>query len=307
MSLGQFILRRLFLSVFVVLGVTVVVFMVIRLSGDPTAIMISPDASAEEVAEFRRRMGFDRPVLVQFWDFSSGVIRGDFGDSLRYREPAFGLVLQRLPATVQLTVASLLIAVAIALPAGVISAVKRNTIWDRLAMLGALFGQSMPVFWFGILLILIVSVQLQLLPSSGSGDIRHLVLPAMTLGLYSTARITRLVRSEMLEMISQDFVRTARAKGLRERAVMYRHALRNALIPVVTVIGIEAGGMLGGAVVTETVFAWPGIGQLAVRAIFNRDYPLIQAVVFTVAVLFVLINLIVDILYAMLDPRIKLT
>lgn len=303
----QYILRRLFLSVFVVAGVTVVVFVVVRLSGDPTALMISPEASAEDVAELRHRMGFDRPVIVQFWDFLTGAVRGDFGDSLRYREPAFGLVVERLPATVQLTVASLLIAVIVALPAGIVSAVKRNTIWDRLAMFLALFGQSMPVFWFGILLILIVSVQLQVLPSSGSGDVRHLILPAITLGLYSTARITRLVRSEMLEMISQDFVRTARAKGLRERAVLYRHALRNALIPVVTVIGIEAGGMLGGAVITETVFAWPGIGQLAVRAIFNRDYPLIQAVVFTIACLFVLINLFVDVLYAMLDPRIKLS
>lgn len=303
----QYILRRLFLSVFVVIGVTVVVFMLVRLSGDPTALMISPDASAEDVAELRRRMGFDRPVLVQFWEFLTGVVRGDFGNSLRYREPAFGLVVERLSATVQLTVAALLIAVAVALPAGIISAVKRNTVWDRLAMFLALFGQSMPVFWFGILLILIVSVQLQLLPSSGSGSLRHLILPAITLGLYSTARITRLVRSEMLETISQDFVRTARAKGLRERAVLYCHALRNALIPVVTVIGIEAGGMLGGAVITETVFAWPGIGQLAVRSIFNRDYPLIQAIVFTIACLFVLINLVVDIIYAMLDPRIKLT
>jgi len=303
----QFILRRLFLSIFVVAGVTVVVFMVVRLSGDPTALMISADASAEDVAKLRRDLGFDRPLLVQFGDFAAGAVRGDFGDSLRYREPAFGLVLDRLSATVQLTVASLAIAVVVAVPAGIISAVKRNTMWDRLAMLFALFGQSMPVFWFGILLILIVSVQLQLLPSSGSGSIQHLILPALTLGLYSTARITRLVRSEMIETISQDFVRTARAKGLREQAVLFRHALRNALIPVVTVIGIEAGGMLGGAVVTETVFAWPGIGQLAVRSIFNRDYPLIQAVVFTVACIFVVINLVVDILYAFLDPRVKLS
>ena len=305
--MAQYILRRLLLSVFVVAGVTVVVFMVIRLSGDPTALMISPDASAEDVAELRARMGFDRPLLVQFGDFLAGVMRGDFGDSIRYREPAFALVIERLPATVQLTVASLLIAVTVALPTGIIGAVKRNTIWDRLAMFLALFGQSMPVFWFGILLILIVSVQAKRLPSSGSGGFQHLILPALTLGLYSTARITRLVRSEMLEMISQDFVRTARAKGLRERVVLYRHALRNALIPVITVIGIEAGGMLGGAVITETVFAWPGIGQLAVRSIFNRDYPLIQAVVFTIAILFVMINLVVDVLYAMLDPRIKLS
>jgi peptide/nickel transport system permease protein len=305
--LAQYILRRLFLSIFVVAGVTVVVFMVVRLSGDPTALMISPDASAEDVAELRARMGFDRPILVQFLDFMTGAVRGDFGDSLRYREPAFALVVERLPATVQLAVASLLVAVAVALPAGIVSAVKRNTIWDRAAMFLALFGQSMPVFWFGILLILIVSVQLKLLPSSGSGGWQHLILPALTLGLYSTARLTRLVRSEMLEMISQDFVRPARAKGLREQAVLYRHALRNALIPVVTVIGIEAGGMLGGAVITETVFAWPGIGQLAVRSIFNRDYPLIQAVVFTIAIMFVVINLAVDVLYAALDPRIKLS
>jgi peptide/nickel transport system permease protein len=305
--LAQYILRRLFLSIFVVAGVTVIVFMVIRLSGDPTSLMISPTASADDVAELRAQMGFDRPVIVQFWDFLTGAVRGDFGDSLRYREPAFGLVVERLPATVQLTVASLLIAVIVALPAGIVSAVKRNTVWDRVAMFLALFGQSMPVFWFGILLILIVSVQLQWLPSSGAGDIRHLILPALTLGLYSTARITRLVRSEMLETISQDFVRTARAKGLGERIVLYRHALRNARIPVVTVIGIEAGGMLGGAVITETVFAWPGIGQLAVRSIFNRDYPTIQAIVFVIACLFVLINLVVDVLYAFLDPRVKLS
>jgi peptide/nickel transport system permease protein len=303
----QFILRRLFLSIFVVLGVTVVVFGVVRLSGDPTGLMISPDASAEDVAALRHEMGFDRSIPVQFWDFAKGAVRGDFGDSLRYREPAFSLVVERLAATMKLTVAALAIAILVAIPAGIISAVKRNSIWDRLAMLFALFGQSMPVFWFGILLILIVSVKLQWLPSSGSTGASSLILPALTLGLYSTARITRLVRSEMIESISQDFVRTARAKGLREYAVLYRHAFRNALIPVVTVIGIEAGGMLGGAVITETVFAWPGIGQLAVRAIFNRDYPLVQAIVFTIACIFVLINLLVDMLYAYLDPRVQLT
>jgi len=302
----QFIIRRLFLSIFVILGVTIVVFAVVRLSGDPTGLMISPDASAEDVAALRHEMGFDRSIPLQFWDFAKGAVRGDFGDSLRYREPAFSLVTERLAATMKLTVAALTIAICVAIPAGVISAVKRNSIWDRLAMFFALFGQSMPVFWFGILLILIVSVQLQWLPSSGSNGPRSLILPAVTLGLYSTARITRLVRSEMIETISQDFVRTARAKGLRDRVVLYRHAFRNALIPVVTVIGIEAGGMLGGAVITETVFAWPGIGQLAVRAIFNRDYPLVQAIVFTIACIFVLINLLVDVLYAYLDPRVKL-
>lgn len=305
--MAQFILRRLFLSIFVIFGVTVVTFLVIRLSGDPTALMISQDASAEAVRELRARMGFDRPVYIQFADFLSGVVRGDFGDSLRYREPALGLVFDRLGATLQLTFAAISVAILVSIPAGVVSAVKRNSIWDRIAMFLAMFGQSMPVFWFGIMLIILVSVQLQMLPSSGSGTPSHLVLPAITLGLYSTARITRLVRSEMLEVLTQDFVRTARAKGLRERLVVMGHAFRNALIPVVTVIGIEAGGMLGGAVITETVFAWPGVGQLAVNAVFNRDYPLIQAVVFTIACLFVLINLCVDILYGFLDPRVKLS
>lgn len=303
--MGQYIARRIFLSVFVIFGVTVVVFVAVRLSGDPAALMISPTASAEDVAELRHRMGFDRPLLVQFWDYMTGVVHGDFGESLRYREPASELVLDRLSATIQLTVASLLVAVGIALPAGIVSAVKRDTIWDRLAMFLALFGQSMPIFWFGILLILTVSVQFQLLPSSGSGGLEYLILPALTLGLYSTARITRLVRSEMLETITQDYVRTARAKGLSERVVLYRHALRNALVPVVTVVGIEMGAMFSGAVITETVFAWPGIGQLILKSIFTRDYPVIQAIVFTIACLFVLINLVVDILYALLDPRVK--
>jgi ABC-type dipeptide/oligopeptide/nickel transport system permease component len=301
----RFVLRRLVLSAFVLVGVMIVVFMIVRLSGDPTGLMISQDASAEDVAKLRHEMGFDRPLLTQFLDFAAGAVRGDFGDSLRYREPAFSLVAERLGATLRLAAAALTVAVCVAIPAGIVSAVKRNTIWDRLAMFLALFGQSMPVFWFGILLILIVSVRLQWLPSSGDNGWKSIILPAITLGLYSTARITRLVRSEMIDTISQDYVRTARAKGLRERVVLYRHALRNALIPVITVIGIEAGSMLGGAVITETVFAWPGIGQLAVRAIFNRDYPLVQAIVFTIACTFVLINLIVDLLYAVLDPRVK--
>jgi ABC-type dipeptide/oligopeptide/nickel transport system permease component len=301
----RFVLRRLVLSAFVLVGVMIVVFMIVRLSGDPTGLMISQDASADDVAKLRHEMGFDRPLLTQFLDFAAGAVRGDFGDSLRYREPAFSLVAERLGATLRLAAAALTVAVCVAIPAGIVSAVKRNTIWDRLAMFLALFGQSMPVFWFGILLILIVSVRLQWLPSSGDNGWKSIILPAITLGLYSTARITRLVRSEMIDTISQDYVRTARAKGLRERVVLYRHALRNALIPVITVIGIEAGSMLGGAVITETVFAWPGIGQLAVRAIFNRDYPLVQAIVFTIACTFVLINLIVDLLYAVLDPRVK--
>ncbi len=303
--MGYLIVRRLLLSVFVVFGVTVVVFTVIRLSGDPTGLMLPPEASEADIVKFRHEMGFDRPLPVQFWSFLTHVVRGDFGESLRYREPALGLVLERLPATMKLTGAALLVAVVIAIPAGVVSAVRRNSIYDNAAMLVALFGQSMPIFWLGIVLILVVSVKLQLLPTSGSGGLTYLILPGITLGMYTTARISRLVRAEMLEILGQDFIRTARAKGLRERVVVYRHALRNALLPVVTLIGIEAGAMLGGSVITETVFAWPGVGQLVVRSIFSRDYPVVQAAVFVIACIFVLVNLCVDILYTVIDPRVR--
>lgn len=303
--MGHLIVRRLLLSVFVIFGVTVVVFTVIRLSGDPAGLMLPAEATEADIAQFRREMGFDRPLPVQFWSFLTHAVRGDFGESLRYRQPALALVLERMPATIQLTSVALLVAIAVAIPAGVISAVKRNSVYDNAAMLFALFGQSMPIFWLGIVLILIVAVRLKLLPTSGAGGWSYLILPGITLGLYTTARITRLVRAEMLEILSQDFIRTARSKGLRERAVVYRHALRNALLPVVTLIGLEAGTMLGGSVVTETVFAWPGVGQLVVRSIFNRDYPVVQAAVFVIACIFVLVNLFVDILYTVIDPRLR--
>lgn len=303
--ISRLIARRLVLSIFVILGVTVVVFVVIHLSGDPTGLMLPPEASEAEIVQFRHQMGFDQPLFVQFWKFFAHAVRGDFGQSLQYREPALGLVLERLPATIQLTLAALFVAVAAAIPLGVVSAVKRNSIVDNAAMFLALFGQSMPIFWLGIVLILVVSVRWQLLPSSGAGGIQYLILPGLTLGLYTTARITRLVRAEMLEVLGQDYLRTARAKGLRGRTVVWRHALRNAMLPVITMIGLEAGSMLGGAIITETVFAWPGVGQLVVGAIFNRDYPVVQAAVFTIAVMFVLVNLGVDILYTVIDPRVR--
>jgi peptide/nickel transport system permease protein len=303
----RYIVRRLAQALLVVVGVSLVVFFVIRLSGDPTFLLLSADATEADRARFAREQGFDRPIHVQYAVFVTRALRGDLGRSLRYGQPVLPLVLERLPATLELALAALVVSLVVAIPAGVISAVRRNTVYDNLTMLGALFGQSMPVFWLGIMLILVFAVRFELLPTSGRGGLDHLVLPALTLGLYSTARITRLVRAGMLDVIGQDYIRTAWAKGLPDRRVIFKHALRNTLIPVVTIVGLEMGTLLGGAVITETIFAWPGLGRLAVTAIFQRDYPLVQAAVLVTALVFVVTNLLVDLLYGWLDPRIRYT
>ena len=303
----RYVFRRLAQATLVIVGVSLVVFFVIRLSGDPTFLLLSAEATEADRARFAHEEGFDRPLVVQYVEFVRRALHGDLGRSLRYRQPALPLVLERLPATAELALAALVISLLVAIPAGVISAVRRDTAYDNLTMLGALFGQSMPVFWLGIMLILIFSVRLELLPTSGRGGFDHLILPALTLGLYSTARVTRLVRAGMLDVIGQDYIRTAQAKGLPDRRVIVKHALRNTLIPVITIIGLELGTLLGGAVITETIFAWPGIGRLAVTAIFQRDYPLVQATVLVTALVFVLSNLLVDLLYGWLDPRIRYT
>ncbi|MGH7320385.1 MAG: nickel ABC transporter permease [Candidatus Rokuibacteriota bacterium] len=303
--MNTYVLRRLAQSVIVLLGISVVVFIILHLTGDPTLLMLSPEASAEEIARFRRAMGFDDPLLVQYWRFLRGVLQGDFGNSLRHDEPALALVWDRMPATIELTAVALGVALLLAIPAGIVSAVFRNTVLDYVSTVVALIGQAMPTFWLGIMLILIFSVSLRLLPSSGRGDFTNLILPAVTLGLFTTARIMRLTRSGMLEVLGQDYVRTARAKGVGERGVVWKHALKNAGIPVVTIIGLELGTLLGGAVITETIFAWPGVGRLSVQAIYNRDYPLVQAAVFVLASIFVLVNLVVDLKYTYLDPRIR--
>jgi len=297
--------RRVAHTALILIGITVVVFWVIRLSGDPVLLMLPADASQQDIERLRRSLGFDQPVHVQLWRFMERVATGDFGKSLRFQEPALPLVLDRLPNTVLLALTALSISTLVAIPLGVLSAVRRNSSWDYAAMFVALLGQSMPIFWTGIMLITVFSVALDLFPSSGSGTFRHLVLPAVALGFFSTGRVTRLVRGGMLEVLGQDYVRTARAKGLAERGVVYRHALRNCLLPVITIVGLELGSTLGGAVVTEMVFAWPGVGRLIVSAIFARDYPLVQAAVFVVAAMFVLVNLAVDLLYAVVDPRVR--
>jgi ABC-type dipeptide/oligopeptide/nickel transport system permease component len=301
-----YLIRRGVQSIFVLFGVSVVVFLILHLTGDPALLLLPPDASAEEVERFRQQMGFNDPVAVQYLRFLRGALRGDFGESLRHGEPAMGLVLERLPATFELAGAGLLIAVCLAIPAGIVSAVRRNTPIDYISTVVALLGQAMPTFWLGIMLILVFSVSLGWLPSSGRGDLAHLVLPAITLGLFTTARTTRLTRSSMLEVLGQDYIRTARAKGVGEPPVVWKHGLRNASIPIVTIVGIELGGLLGGSVITETIFAWPGVGRLSVQAIFNRDYPVVQAAVFILATTFVVVNFLVDIMYTYLDPRIRL-
>jgi len=301
-----FLIRRLLQSLLVLLGVSLVVFLILHLTGDPTLLLLPPDATAEEIQRFRQAMGFNDPVLVQYVRFLRGAVQGNFGTSLRHGEPAFRLVAERLPATLELAGAALLVALSLAIPAGIVSAVRRNTPLDYATTVMALLGQSMPTFWLGIMLILIFSVRLNLLPSFGRGDLAHLVLPAITLGLFTTARIMRLTRSGMLEVLGQDYIRMARAKGMGEWPVIWKHALKNAAIPIVTIVGIELGTLLGGAVITETIFAWPGVGRLSVQAIFNRDYPVVQAAVFLLASTFVLVNLFVDIVYTYLDPRIRL-
>jgi peptide/nickel transport system permease protein len=302
----RFLARRLVQAVMVLLGVSLVVFLLLHLTGDPATLLLSPDASPDDLRQFRRALGFDRPLLEQYGRFMGGLVQGNFGQSLRYHQPAMRLVLERVPATVELALAALGLALVVAFPAGIFSAVRRGSFWDTLVRLGALLGQSLPTFWLGIMLILVVSVSLGWLPPGGRGGPEHLVLPAVTLAGFSMARIARLVRSGMIEVLSQDYIRTARAKGLTELLLLRRHALRNMLIPVVTVIGLDLGTLLGGAVITETIFAWPGIGQLAIAAIQFRDYPLVQAAVFLVAVGYVVVNLLVDVLYTVLNPRIRL-
>jgi len=302
-----FLLRRLWQSLVVLLGVSFVVFLILHLTGDPALVLLSPEATADDVQRFREAMGFNDPFIVQYWRFLTGALRGDFGQSVRHGEPAFDLVVERMPATFELAGAALLLALVLSIPAGIVSAVRRNTAIDYISTVIALLGQSMPTFWLGIMLILLLSVQLQWLPSSGRGGLEHLVLPAVTLGLFTTARITRLTRSGMLEVLNQDYIRTARAKGVSGPPVVWKHALKNAAIPIVTIVGIELGTLLGGSVITETIFAWPGVGRLSVQAIYNRDYPVVQASVFLLATTFVLVNLLVDVVYTYLDPRIRLT
>jgi peptide/nickel transport system permease protein len=306
---SAFLLRRLLHAVFVVWGVVTVVFFLVRLTGDPTLFLVDMTATQDEIAHTRKMLGLDRPLLVQYVDFLGSAARGDFGASIRERRPAMGMVLEHLwPATVELAAAALLLSTVLAVPLGVISATHRGRFADHLSRVSSLFLQSMPSFWLGIMLILLFAVALGgLLPAYGTGTLRHLVLPAVALAAAPLAQNVRLIRAGMLETLGQDYVRTARAKGVAECSVVYRHALRNAALPVITVTGLSLGFMLSGALIIETVFAWPGMGRLIVQAVPGRDFPVIQAGVFVFALVFVAINLLVDVLYTVADPRVRLT
>jgi peptide/nickel transport system permease protein len=322
----SYLTRRLLQTVFVILGVTLLTFVALHMAGDPTYLYVSERATAEEVAAARAKLGFDKPLPEQYLAYMSGLVRLDLGNSLRSRAPAFGLVMERMPATIELTLFALLIAVIVAIPIGVLSATRRGTPLDGGIMLFAMLGQSMPSFWLGIMLILFVGLGLRWLPISGQVPVldpllkgnwqqalanipealRHLILPGITLAVFSLARNARLIRSSMLEVLGQEYVTTARAKGLARNTVIMRHAFRNALIPFITIIGLEFGFLLSGVVVTETVFSWPGVGRLVFNAINQRDIPVVQASVVIFSLMFVFLNLVVDVVYTLVDPRIRL-
>jgi len=301
-----YILRRVAQSALTLLGVSVLVFVILRvLPGDPARMLLPDGAPETAVAELNRQLGLREPLIVQYGLFVRSVAHGDFGQSFQYRAPALRVVLERLPATVQLTAAAMLLTIAAGVSLGIVTAVLRGTRYDVAGTILAVLGQSLPNFWLGIMLILLFGVALRWLPTSGFASWTSLVLPAVTLAAFPTALVARLTRSSMLEILNRDYVRTGRAKGLTEPSVVLRHALRNAAIPVLTVIGLQIGSLLGGAVITESVFAWPGMGKLIVDAIFFRDFPVVQTVLILSATVFVAINLLVDLLYTVIDPRIR--
>jgi peptide/nickel transport system permease protein len=303
-----YLIRRLLQTVLVMLGVTAITFGAMFMTGDPTLLLLGETRGMTEadIQAVRERYGFDRPVPIQYLDWLSKAVRGDFGVSLHHREDNFEMVMSRLPATLELTFVGLGLALLISVPLGVIAAVRRDTWIDRVAMIGAMFGQSIPVFWLGVMLMLLFGVTLRWLPVSGRGELVNIILPAITVGVFSMARNARMIRSSMLEVLGQDYVRTARAKGVRESTVVLAHAFRNALLPIVTLVALDFGALLGGAVITEQIFAWPGVGRLVLQAVNTKDFPLVQAAVTILALTFVLINLAVDVLYTALDPRVRL-
>jgi ABC-type dipeptide/oligopeptide/nickel transport system permease component len=302
----DYVLEKLGHTAVVAFAVLTLVFVILHLTGDPVMMLLPPNPSREEIEALTRNLGLDQPLPVQYWRFLVKLSRGDFGTSLQHQQAAMPLVLERLPASMLLAVTALGLAVALALPLGIIAAAKRGTAFDYLAVGLAALGQSAPIFWTGLMLMLVLAVTLKLLPTTGYGTWRHLVMPALTLASYPMAAMARLVRSGMLEVLDADYVRTARAKGLRERAIVLKHALKNAAMPIVTVVGLQFGLLLGGAIVCEMIFAWPGVGRLMIFAIYNRDFPLVEAAVFVMAMVFVVGNLLVDLCYAWLDPRVKL-
>lgn len=301
----RFACLRILTTIIVIFGAITVIFVLARVVGDPVALMIQPGMSDEQVQELRQALGLDRTMLAQYLGFVVNAINGDFGESPWQYDSAFKLVIERVPATLLLAACGLGLSFVIAIIVGTVSALKRGSLVDRIAMTIVLLGQSIPNFWLGLMLILVFAVELRWLPAAGYGRPEHIILPMVTLSLFSLARLTRLIRSELLEVMSHDYIRTAHSKGLPDRLILFRHALPNALIPIVTVLAVDFGILVGGAVVTETIFAWPGVGRLMIQAIAQRDFAILQAGAFVVALLVVTSNFLADLAYAWLDPRIR--
>lgn len=302
--MSRYIVRRLIHGAIVLLVITFLTFGLLHLGGDPVSLMAPDYFSEQDVVDLQQKMGLDQPFHVQYLKYMQNLVQGDLGTSFMQRRPALPIVLDRLPATMLLATTSLLLTVVIAIPLGILGAIKRGSAWDRLSLVLAMSGKAIPNFWFGVMLILVLSIWLGWLPSFGSGSWKHIIMPTITLALGNVAIITRIVRSSMIDALGQDYVRTARAKGLAENSVVMVHAFRNTSLPTVTVIGLEFGALLSGSVITETVFAYPGIGYLAIQAIRAKDFPIVLSVVLIIAILTLVITLLVDILYAALDPRV---
>jgi peptide/nickel transport system permease protein len=304
-----YVIRRLLQTLIVVVGVSVVGFGLTWLTGDPTEVLLGDGADRMTVAqieEFRHKMGFDRPVYVQYADFAWKALHGDFGYSFVRHQPAFQVITDKLPATIRLASFAFVLSLVVSIPLGVISAVRPNSLIDRMATLMALTGQAIPSFWLGILLIMLFGVQLKWLPISGSGSWQAIIMPGITLAAFPIARNMRLTRSSMLDFMQADFVRTARSKGISETRIVTLHVLRNSLLPIVTAVGLELGFLLGGSVITETIFGWPGVGREIIAAIGSKDFPVVQAGVIILALIFTAVNLMVDLAYSWIDPRIRL-
>ncbi|MEP9374778.1 ABC transporter permease [Mesorhizobium sp. KR1-2] len=301
-----FLSKRFLQAALVLIGVSFSTFIVAHLTGDPVELMARENASVEDKQQLREFLGLDKPLSEQYLTFIGNALHGDLGYSFVQRAKVTELIAERVPATLELAAAGFLLALLISVPLGIIIALNRNTVWDVLVTALAMIGQAAPGFWIGLMLIVLFAVELKILPVSGYGGGVYLILPAITLALQSAARLTRLVRASMLEVLGADYIRTARSKGLRERTVLFIHAFRSAMIPVVTMAGLELAELVSGAFITETIFAWPGVGRLAVNAVYQRDFPVIQGVVLMAAAFFVLINFLVDMLYVVIDPRVKL-
>jgi len=301
----RYIINRILQTIPILFGVTLFAFFLLRLTGDPARLMLGALAPEEVLEEYREKHGLNDPVLSQYWRFIQDVFHGDFGISLPYQEPVLPLLLDRVPVTVELSSVAWAIGLVIGIPTGVFSAVYRNSWWDIVIRAMVMFGQAVPGFYLGLLLIIVFSVELRILPTGGRGGLKHLIMPSVTMSTYLVTLIVRFTRAAVLDVLSSDYVRTARAKGLRERIVLFRHVLKNALIPLTTVIGLQIAGLFGGSVITETIFAWPGVGRFTVQAIFSRDFPVLQTVILIMSAVIIIINLVVDILYSYMDPRIR--